>query len=182
MVIKLTTIHTPLVEELFKNMVVLDSNFDSNVNTDISPSNFCERYLSDLESFHAYGHIEDSRLTSLISYYVRDDDPAWYLSFCFTSDETHLSEVLDAVIVHNEEHLRMKFYSKINPEASRGKQWSKLNGSRYDYLDEYMIPAKSMPFFHQFLFAGQLLPINIVLRCNFLKQKFRTPLPLGGNI
>ena len=182
MVIKLTTTHTVQVEELFKNMTVLHPRFDTNVNTEISVSNFCERYLSDLESFHAYGYIENNQITSLISYYVKDDDPAWFLTFCFFSDESHLSEVLDAVIFHNEEQLRMKFYSKINLGATRGKQWSMTNDSRYDYLDEYMIPAKSMPFFHQFLFAGQLLPINIVMRCNFLKQKFRTPLPLGGNI
>ena len=183
-VIKLGPQHTSSVSLIFGNSP--DSSLgDFNVNLpDFSVDSFCDVYLNNRESFHAYGHLNESgSLTSLISFYESDSEPSWYYTFGFTIND-HLAEVLDEVIAHNENAGRLKFYTKIN-NRNRGLNWSIDNDKRYSFIDEYIVPSHGICFYHhhnQVLFFDKMIPGQLVVRCNFLKQEYRERLPMGGNL
>ena len=161
---------------------------DYNVNIqDFDCEDFCDIYLAGRSSFHAYGNIDDTgNLTSLISFYESDDDPSWYLTYSFALHENdHLSDVLDTIIKHNESKGRLKFYSKIHCRI-RGHQWSAVNNNRYSFFDEYVVPSHGGCFYHHhnmiMFHFNKMIPGDLIMRCNFLKQEHREVLPLGGNI
>jgi hypothetical protein len=150
---------------------------------------FCSNYLSGLNNFHAYGYLEDENVKALISFYESDEEPAWYYTiYRSTGDNNLLRDVLDRVIAHNEERNRLKFYTLVHASHSkllRRFHWSKYNDERYDYIDEFMVPAKSKCFYTnhwELLYKRLLLPEDSVVRCNFLKKEYRTTLPIGGNL
>ena len=184
-VIKLDHFHITAVSKLF-GAAPDTSQGDFNVNLlDFSCEAFCDVYLSSRESFHAYGYIDEAgRLTSLISFYESGEDPSWYYTFSFTlPGHDHLNEVLDAVIKHNETAGRLKFYTKIHSRI-RGSQWSEYNDTRYSFFDEYKMPSHGVCFYDHHslaLFFDKMIPGRLIVRCNFLKQEYREPLPLGGN-
>jgi hypothetical protein len=195
-VVKLDSSHIEAVKYTFqspKYMGLPTESFPSNiVDIDINTLTydiFCSNYLSGLSNFHAYGYLADNKVRALISFYESDEEPAWYYTiYRSTGDNNLLRGVLDAVIKHNEDRNRFKFYTLVHSTYSRLLRrfhWSKYNDERYDYIDEFMVPAKSKCFYTnhwELLYKRILLPEDSVVRCNFLKKEFRLELPVGGNI
>lgn len=195
-IVKLTNEHKEAVKPLFdvaKYMGVSIS--DPAYKTNNEPINdrlyrvFCSTYLINLSNFHAYGYIKDDVVKALISFYESDEEPAWYYTLYRSSgDNNLLRDVLDKVIEYNESNGRLKFYTLVHSAHSRALRrfhWSKYNDNRYDYIDEFMVPAKSKCFYTnhwELLYKRFLLPNDSTVRCNFLKQEYREKLPIGGNI
>ena len=150
---------------------------------------FCSNYLSDLNNFHAYGYLKDGKVKALISFYESTEEPAWFYTIYRSSGDNNLLRlVLDAVIKHNEERGRLKFYTLTHASHTkllRRFHWSKYNNERYGYFDEFLVPAKNKCFYinpWELLFKRFLVPEDSIVRCNYLKQEYRTTLPIGGNI
>ena len=135
----------------------------------VSPA-FASIYLSDLNSFHAYGKVVDGELRSYVSYYISDEEPAWYL----TASVGEYNDVLDYVVEKNELLGRLKFYS-----------FDRYDINRYDYFDEFIVPSKCKCFYTnhwEVMFNRSLISHDTIIRCNYLKQEHRSALPLGGNL
>jgi len=196
-VVKLDYTHKEMIKPLFQHEtymgvpVTLDFNLDSKTVTwnSFTYDIFCNNYLSGLNNFHAYGYIEDGIVKALISFYESDEEPAWYYTvYRSLGNNNLLRDVLDAVIKHNEDRNRFKFYTLVHSKHSkllRRFHWSDYNNDRYDYIDEFVVPPKSKCYYTnawELLFKKILLPEESVVRCNFLKQKYRDRLPLGGNL
>lgn len=198
MIEKLNSSHKDTVKHLFKNTSIymgvdnkkFNSSYISNINEE-AYSIFCDNYLTDLTSFHAYGSInpDTGLVDALISYYESEDDPSWYYTIYRSSgNNLLLKDVLDKVIEVNETAGRLKFFTLVNSEHSkllRKFTWSKYNDNRYGWIDECKIPANTRPFYShhwEFLFKRILIPVDTTVRCNFLKQEYRTTLPRLGAI
>jgi len=99
-----------------------------------------------------------------------------------------MKDILDVIIAMQEAQGRMKVYSLVNSDHAkilRRLYWSEHNSNRYHYVDEYLVPAKYKTYYSrdwELLFKRSLLPSDTIVRCSFLKQEFRTVLPIGGNI
>jgi hypothetical protein len=150
---------------------------------------FCANYLTDLNNFHAYGYVEDDQVKALISFYESVEEPAWYYTIYRSSGNNELLRpVLDSVIEHNEERGRLKFYTLVHQRHSkllRRFHWSKYNDDRYGYFDEYIVPERFKCYYinaWELLYKRMLLPEDSIVRCNYLKQEYRTTLPQGGNL
>ena len=150
---------------------------------------FCSNYLSGLNNFHAFGWLEDDEVKASISFYESVEEPAWYYTlYRSTGDNTKLRAVLDEVIKYNESNGRLKFYTLVHQRHSRLLRrfhWSDYNDERYGYFDEFVVPAKTKCFYGnawELLFKRFLIPEDSVVRCNYLKQEYRTTLPIGGHL
>jgi len=194
-VLKLDSSHVDSIREIFghkKYMGHETSQFNIGPNLNLNALTydiFCANYLSGLNNFHAYGYIQDDNVKALISFYESDEEPAWYYTMYRSSGNNNLLRpVLDAVIDHNEKRNRFKFYTLVHAKHSkllRRFHWSKYNDERYDYIDEYLVPAKTKCFYTnawELLYKRFLLPGDSIVRCNFLKKEYRTELPIGGNL
>ena len=198
-VVKLNKTHIEVVKGLFQNKkhMGVDVNSPAFTKNDetlnfskLVYDVFCSTYLSDLNNFHAFGYIgEDGNVNALISFYESVEEPAWFLTVYRSSGDKHLlQDVLDAVIEYNENNGRLKFYSlthATHTKLLRRFLWSKYNDERYGYFDEFMVPAKHKCFYvnpWELLYKRFLVPEDSIVRCTYLKQEYRTTLPIGGNI
>jgi hypothetical protein len=195
-VVKLNSNHIEQVKELFTNkrymgLDVSEPSFifeDTTLNK-LTYDMFCSNYLSDLKNFHAYGYVQDDSVKALISFYESVEEPAWYYTIYRSSgDNNLLRSILDSVINHNEYNGRLKFYTLVHERHSkllRRFHWSKYNDERYGYFDEYYVPDKFKCYYTnawELLYKRLLLPETSIVRCNYLKQEYRTVLPQGGNL
>lgn len=195
-VVRLTNEHTEQVAHLFDvkkymGKDIEDEAFklrDTTFNK-LTYDMFCANYLSDLNNFHAYGYVEDGSVRALISFYESVEEPAWYYTIYRSSgNNEHLRPVLDSVIEHNESRGRLKFYTLVHERHSkllRRFHWSKYNDERYGYFDEYRVPDRFKCYYTnawELLYKRMLLPEASIVRCNYLKQEYRTTLPQGGNL
>lgn len=187
-IVKLDPSHTNLVKDIFSHKKYMGVEISSKEN-ELYYLRFCQRYLTNLNSFHGYAYIEDNKILSLIGFYESDDEPAWYyLIGRSLGNNIYLQKVLDEVIKINENNGRCKWYSLVNARHSkllRKTYWSKYNTERYDYFDECFIPAKHKSIYTnhwELLYNRGLMEYDTVVRCNFLKQKYRNPIPKGANL
>jgi hypothetical protein len=197
-VVKLDSTHIDAVKNLFTNKKYMGVDVNSNDYTggeDVEFNKllydiFCSNYLSNLNNFHAFGYIgKNGEVKALISFYESIEEPAWYYTIYRSSGNNNLlRDVLDAVIEYNENNGRLKFYTLTNSNHTkllRRFHWSKTNNNRYGYFDEFLVPAKTKCFYinpWELLFKRFLVPEDSIVRCNYLKQEYRTTLPIGGNI
>lgn len=197
-VVKLDSSHKDSVRGLFETKKYMgvdinDTSFNRNGDGDrfnqVLYDIFCSNYLSDLNNFHAYGYLEDGHVKALISFYESNEEPSWFYTLYRSSGNNNLlRDVLDEVIKHNEERGRLKFYTltaSTHTKLLRRFHWSKYNNERYGYFDEFLVPAKNKCLYvnpWELLFKRFLVPEDSIVRCNFLKQEYRTTLPIGGNI
>lgn len=196
-IVKLTSAHISSVRSLFDGpnymgVRAITSNFssESEMFSDLFHKVFAATYLSDLQNYHAYGAIDDDGIVhSYIGFYESIDESAWYWNHLRSfGDPRLIKQVLDAVIAHNEERGRLKFYSMFPKQYTntyRRLAFSKLNSERYDYFDEFEVNAKTMCKYTlpwQILFNRTLVPTDVAVRCTFLKQKYRTQLPQCGRL
>lgn len=197
-VVKLDSTHIESVRAIFqhKKYMGISAKEDKflNLGTDkkfnaLTYDIFCSNYLSGLDNFHAYGYVVDDTVQAMIAFYESIEEPAWYYTtYRSMGNNNLLRDVLDKVIEHNELQHRLKFYTLVHADHSRLLRrfhWSEYNNARYDYIDEFMVPAKTKCFYinhWELLYKKLLLPQDSVVRCNFLKQEYRTSLPIGGNL
>jgi hypothetical protein len=199
-VVKLNESHQEAVKNLFYTPKYLGVKTETFVNTFNVVTNekefntllydiFCANYLSDLKNFHSYGYVENGVVRALISFYESDEEPSWYYTVYRSDGNNNLLRlVLDAVIEHNENRNRLKFYTLVHEKHSkllRRFHWSKYNDNRYGYFDEYIVPAQNKVFYTnhwELLYKRMLMPEASIVRCNYLKQEYRTSLPIGGNL
>lgn len=197
-VVKLNSSHAEAVKGLFQTkkymgIDVNSSDFTKNDETlnfnKLLYDIFCSNYLSDLNNFHAYGYLEDGVVKALISFYESNEEPSWFYTIYRSSGNNNLlRDVLDAVIKHNEDRGRLKFYTlthATHTKLLRRFHWSKYNDERYGYFDEFVVPAKHKCFYinpWELLYKRFLVPEDSIVRCNYLKQEYRTTLPIGGNL
>jgi hypothetical protein len=199
MILKLNSTHRELVKHLFYKTpnhmgIDIQSNFirDEDVGfEERSYEVFCDTYLTDLESFHAYGYLDTStnQVVALITYYESDDDPSWFFTVYRSSGNNQLlKDVLDKVIEVNESNGKYKFFSLVNSNHSRLLRkflWSKYNSERYGWVDECVIPANTKPFFihhWEILFKRTLIPTDTTVRLTYLKPEYRNNLPRFGAV
>ena len=197
-VVKLNETHVEAVRGLFqtKKYMGVDIN-NSAFSKDDASLNFnkllydifCSNYLSDLKNFHAYGYLENNEIKALISFYESNEEPAWYYTIYRSCGNNNLlRDVLDAVIEHNEKNGRLKFYTLTTAKHTRLLRrfhWSKYNDRRYGYFDEFIVPDRHKCFYinpWELLYKRFLIPEDSIVRCNYLKQEYRTTLPIGGNL
>lgn len=157
-------------------------------------SSFTETYMTNLKSFHAFGAYGDEdhnykNMLGFIAFHEDVHEPAWHLTMSRNGGERSvLVDLLDHVIAYNENNGRLKFYTLMNERHSkviRRYSWSEYNNERYDYFDEYVVPAKTRCLYQtawELMFKRTLLPVDTVIRCSFLKQKYRLPLTIGGGV
>jgi hypothetical protein len=195
-VIKLTSDHTEQVKALFDHnkymeVSINDSAFEVKETTfnALTYDIFCETYLSDLTNFHSFGYLEEGVIKALISFYESVEEPAWFLNTYRSIGNNHLlQDVLDAVIEYNEKNGRLKFFSLSHATHTKILHrflWSKYNDERYGYFDEFIVHAKDKCFYvnpWELLYKRLLLPEDSIVRCTYLKQEYRTTLPIGGNL
>lgn len=152
---------------------------------------FCNTYLSDNKQFIAYGILDNGgNCNSLLAFYESHDDASWYWTHIKTINPNSLAikQLLDAVMQHNEERGRFKFYSMFPlryRNSYRRLAFSSNARERYDYFDEYMVESKHQAKFTlawQILYNRTLVPTDTILRCTFLKQKYRSVLWNGGGL
>lgn len=193
-VIKLTNEHVEGVRQLFfSKSVHMGSDIFFKEDEKFEEKGyqmFCDTYLSNLQNFHAYGVADKSGcVLAFMSFYEGIDDACWY----FTGGRSLgrnvlLRDILDVIMDYNEKNGRLKFYTVLNPKHAhllRRLGFSKTAAERYDYFDECIVQPKCKPFFSshwEILWKRSLLPVAGLVRCTFLKQKYRTSLPNGGNI
>jgi hypothetical protein len=154
-------------------------------------ANFCNAYLAKRKNHHAYGYFDETgNITATIGFYESSDDASWYWNMVRTtgSNQREVKHVLDAVIKHNEERGRLKFYSMFPLQyrkVYRRMAFSEWASERYDYFDEFYVEAKNQCRFTlpwQIMFNRTLVPTDSLVRCTFLKQKYRDELFNGGAI
>lgn len=194
MIIDLDMSHADAVRHLFylKNYMGADIKqagfYSAEESVTLYHEAFCETYLSGLNNYKSVGYFKDEKCLGAISYYISPDEPSWYgTQIRSIGGRQVVRDLLDAVIQRNEEDGRFKFYTLWSAEhvsALRKFAFNKETNERYDYYDEYYVPAqhKCLYINHwHVLFNRVLLPIDTVVRCTFLKKQYRT-LPKGGNI
>jgi hypothetical protein len=147
-------------------------------------------YLTNLNNFHAYGLFDDDdNLQCIISLYDSSDEPSWYYTMCRSrGDIKVVKKLLDHVIEVQEKKNRFKFYTLVNVKHApllRKFTYSEYNNERYGYYDEFIVPAKTRCYYNnawELLFKKFLLPVDSIVRCSFLKQEYRSEIPIAGNI
>ena len=196
-IVKLTADHAQDARHLFNNekymgVEVNNETWGTNVHyfANLTYNRFTNAYLTDLKNFGAYGAVDDSGIVqAFVCYYTSVDEPSWYYTLARSNGDNKLmKDILDVIIAMQEAQGRMKVYSLVNSDHSkilRRLYWSEYNSNRYHYVDEYIVPAKYKTYYSrdwELLFKRSLLPSDTIVRCSFLKQEFRTVLPIGGNI
>lgn len=170
--------------------VWLNSFGETQASNDLMLARFSATYLMDLDNFHSFGYFNDlGVLEGCLSIYEDINEPSWYMTSSRNSGNREvIRELLDYVIDYNEKNGRYKFYTLMTPSTAKVVRrfgWSTYNNARYDYVDEYTIPARTRCLYHQaweILFSRVMLPVDTVVRCSFLKQEFRTMKIIGGSI
>lgn len=151
---------------------------------------FSDTYLSDLNSYHAYGAIDNEGIfQGLIGFYESSEDASWYGTHIKNSGDKKVAQLLlDTAIKHNEERGRLKFYtlwSAKHAKLLRRFTFSEWANERYDYFDEYMVPLKYQCKYNlhwQILYNRTLIPIDTVVRCTFLKNIYRSNWSNAGRL
>jgi hypothetical protein len=148
---------------------------------------FCDTYLSDLLNFKAFGTFDDDGIiTSYVSFYESVETPDWFWTQVRSKNHSHIKYALDAAIKYNEDNNRYKFFSMFNlkyADSYRRLAFSDYNRERYDFVNEFVVPAKTKCVYlvpWQILFNRMLMPVDSLVRCAFLKSEYRPELPVAG--
>jgi hypothetical protein len=197
-VIKLTKEHIDEVRPLFKLPKFMGVSPDQNyfVGSELKFEEFyhqafTETYLTDLKSYHAYAYQDNNGvITATIGFYESGEDASWYWNHVRTlgNNSSHIKQVLDKVLWHNETNGRFKFYSMFPTKyinTYRRLAFSRDASERYDYFDEFHVESKNQSMFSlpwQILYNKTLVPVDTVVRCTFLKQKYRKKLFHAGRL
>lgn len=152
---------------------------------------FSYTYLSDNKNYISYGVINDNgEINSILGFYESIDDASWYWTQVRTNgnngDEIKL--LLDKTLNYNEKNGRFKFYSMFPLKYQRVYRrlaFSNNAKERYDYFDECYVKIRHQCKFSlhwQILYNRTLLPVDTVVRCTFLKEKYRKEIYHAGKL
>jgi len=193
--IELTTEHSDAVRDLFLTKRFMGVDHTENYFTEpevdfneLAYDNFCNTYLSGLKNYRAFGTIVDGKVTSYLASYESVEDATWYGTQMRSLSQVDLRSSLDAAIFYYESVGKYKFYSLFNARynhALRRLIFSEYNHERYDYINEYIVPAKTKCLYSgpwNILFNRIMVPVDSIVRCSFLKEKYRPELTIGGNL
>jgi hypothetical protein len=199
-IVKLTEDYLEKVKPLFSKPIFMgvnrtDNYFaapgDNQSISDLYYEAFISTYLSGSTNYHAYCSLSlEGEVTSMLSFYESDDDASWYGNQIRSlgNNSSDLKLVLDRVIEHNEANGRYKFYSMFPKKyinTYRRLMFSKFANERYDYFDEFSVDVRHQCHFilpWQILYNRVLYPVDTIVRCSFLKQKYRTTLYNAGRL
>ncbi len=197
-VVKLNEEHAEQIKHLFKipKFMGVDSSKNYFVDNTLDFSefyheSFVSTYMAGLSRYHAYGtETESGEINALLGFYESSDDASWYWNQIRTTgnNQNNIKQILDSVIEHNEQQGRYKFYSMFPLQYQkiyRRLAFSKTSSERYDYFDEFYVESKHQCKFNlawQILYTRTLLPTDTLVRCTFLKQKYRTSLFNAGRL
>ena len=150
---------------------------------------FCDTYLSDLRNFKAYGVIINGEVVSYVSSYESTEAAEWYGTGVRSRKSSTIKYSLDATINYYESRGKFKFYSMFNVKHEplyRRLAFSKHTSERYDYVNEYVVPARTKCIYlnaWQILFHRTLMPVDCLVRSAWLKPEYRhKDLPVAGFI
>ena len=151
---------------------------------------FCNQYLSDLKTFHAFGLVDDrDRILAFSTFHESLEEPCWYYTmYRGSGDRRHAISLLDKMIEYNESKGNYRYYTLVNAKHTkllRRFSYSEYNDQRYDYFDDIFIPANTRCFYAKYweiLCRRSLLPTDTVVRCSYLKNEFRPNITVGGNL
>jgi hypothetical protein len=193
-IVKLDKTHYEILKPMFEVKKYMGSNsgdfFKKDIMSELYHGAFATTYLTELKQYHAFGYFDDDdQIQGVISCYQSIDEPCWYGTQVRSKGNKQVAkDMLDHMIKFNEADGRLKFYTLWNAKHAkllRRFTFSEWANERYDYFDEMIIPAKHKCFYlnhWNILFNRILLPEDTIIRCTFLKQKYRDTLPIGGNI
>jgi len=192
-IVKLNYDHRDMIKDLFLNKSYMGEKditlFYRSPASNDGYDNFVSTYLSGLKNYISYGYIENNTVRGLISAHQNFDEPSWYYTQVRSNgDAKNIKFLLDTMCDYQESCGRFKFYSLWNKryiKSIRRFAFTDRIKERYDYFDEYYVPVKLRCFYTnhwQILFNRVLLPVDTVVRCTFLKQKYRNQLPIGGGL
>lgn len=191
----LNSSHAESVRELFTTTKHMGVDLKENyfVEPDLNFSQayydaFCDTYLSGLKNFHAFGSINDGKVVALIAFYESTEGPEWYWTQVRSKDRKSIPLILDEVASYNEANGRLKFYSLFNSRYAktyRRLAFSDRMKERYGFFDEFTVPERCKCYYlmpWQILYNRTLIPTETLVRCSFLKQEYRTHLPVAGSL
>jgi len=196
-IVKLDSSHILAVRGLFEKKKYMGAMVHSNYfvatdqdYVDYYHTAFSDTYLADLNSYHAYGAVDEAGIfQGLIGFYESSEDASWYGTHIKNSGDKKVAQLLlDTAIKHNEERGRLKFYtlwSSKHAKLLRRFTFSEWANERYDYFDEYIVPSKHQCKYNlhwQILYNRTLIPIDTVVRCTFLKNIYRPNWPNAGKL
>lgn len=202
-IVKLTREHVLSSHDLFGVSKYMGVNIgehhmggidDIAIQNQILLGRFTDTYLSGLKSFHAFGAYADDdeglkKMLGFIAFHEDAHEPSWHMTMSRNNgDREVIRSLLDKAIEYNEKNGRLKFYTLMNAKHAkviRKFGWSDYNTERYDFVDEYVVPAKTRCLYYtawEVLFKRALLPVDTIVRCSFLKQEYRETLVSGGGI
>jgi len=180
-IIKLDSTHIKCITNFFSDDESGNHKYQTFINT----------YTSGLKNYHAFGFFSnDKKITTIIGFYQSVDDASWYWNFLKVNKSRlyDIKNVLDKVIEFNEKSGLYKFYSMIPMKYSKMYKklvFSDINKNRYEYFDEFYLRSNHVCKFTlpwQILYDRELKPYDSIVKCNFLKNKFRKTLFDAGNI
>jgi hypothetical protein len=150
---------------------------------------FTQTYLSGLNNYHCLGAIENEKILGLLCFYESNEDASWYCTSIRNSGEKNIIKLLlESAMKYNENNGRFKFYSLFSSKHAKVMRkfaFTEWANERYDYFDEFLVESKNQCKYNlhwQILYNRTLVPVDTVVRCTFLKNKFRKPLYNAGRI
>ena len=194
-IVKLDESHISAVRPLFerKKYMGVEAEIKSFVQDDKSFADFFHEafvttYLSGLKNYHAYGIVDSGIVQAYGAFYESNDEAAWYGNHMRSLGNVSFKPITDAMIAHNEQRCRFKFYTLLPFKSIRYYRrlaFSDYNNERYDSFEEFMVSERHQCMFSlpwQILFNRSLMPVDSVVRCTFLKQKYRQALFEAGRL
>jgi hypothetical protein len=194
-IVKLDERHISATRPLFeqKKYMGVEAETKSFVQDDKSYADFFHEafvttYLSGLKNYHAYGIIDSGIVQAYGAFYESNDEAAWYGNHMRSLGNVSFKPITDKMIEHNEQRGRLKFYTLLPAKSIRYYRrlaFSDYNNERYDSFEEFIVSNRHQCMFSlpwQILFNRALMPIDSVVRCTFLKQKYRKVIFNAGRL
>ena len=156
-IIKLDESHIDAVRPLFerKKYMGVQADIKSFVQDDKSFADFFHEafvttYLTGLKNYHAYGIVESGIVQAYGAFYESNDDAAWYGNHMRSLGKVSFKPITDAMIEHNEQRGRFKFYTLLPLKSLRFYRrfiFSEYNSERYDSFEEFMVSERQQCLF-----------------------------------
>lgn len=146
-------------------------------------------YLKDPHFFNI-GCFDDGKLVSTINFYESDQAPSWTIiqctrdlpgAFCsFPEERTMLQMMFQEAESRGLTRFYICFNAKMPMMMNRSRVGARILSkwipeiTKYEIADDAVIPAGTMPkYSYQKVILGKPWPIDLIIRCGFLKNEYR---------
>ena len=129
---------------------------------------FAKNYLGQLKNWHSF---INNKKTSAVVCYQGEDDPSWYITNIYGTED--INDLITEAVVYNETCNLNKFYIVIPVQDLNNFDLQLVN---YDYFDEIFVKEKTRCYyttFWQVLYKRTIPNKDTIVRCYYLKEKFR---------